>query len=131
MRAFYERHDGLWAGDVGPGADLGARVGWNYEHGVRPIAEVIAELESGFRTETAPDGSSRVLCPPMIPFFDVPDQGWHALDLEDPIKAPVIAFWHDDGDSMKTTGRPVLAPSFAIWLEHWVESGFDPFWYER
>jgi hypothetical protein len=131
LRAFYERHDGLWAGDVEPGTDPGVLAGSPYESGVRPIAAVIADLEAGFGTETTPDGSSRVLYPPMIPFFEVPDQGWHVLDLADPARAPVIAFWSDEGPRLTTTGRPVLAASFAGWLDQWVESGFDAFWYER
>jgi hypothetical protein len=126
--AFYTACNGLWLATETEqsAAELAAET--HYEQGVRPIEAISDEIERGLSTETTPDGKLVVLYPRMIPFFDVPDQGWHAVEMSEAGNAHVIAYWHDEGEPMLTEERPRVAEGFGEWLDGWITKGFDPFW---
>lgn len=131
LLAFYAACDGLWLATETDASGAQLAAGTHYEHGVRPIEAITADIEAGLRTETAPDGTRAVLYPPMIPFFDVPDQGCHAIDLSEAGRSPVIVYWNDEGDPLLTAGRPRIADGLGEWLDGWLTSGLDPFWQDH
>lgn len=131
LLAFYAECDGLWLATETERSAAELATETHYEHGVRPIAAICDDIETGMRTETSPEGRLTVLYPRMVPFFDVPDQGCHAVDMSAPDHAHVIAYWGDEGEPLLTTERPRIADGFGEWLDGWISSGFDSFWQDR
>ncbi len=138
MRALLASHDGIWVGEADPASEVSTLLDSPYEDGILDCASMAAELEREVSAETSPDGTRRSRCLPVLPFYDVPDQGWHALDYSRQRadgRVPVIT-WYFDEDACEepgaeTEGRQVIAASFSEWLESWVASGFDTFWFEQ
>ena len=132
LRALLARHDGLWMGEVeSPNCEELLAID-HWEEGVFATSTILGELRSELSTDTAPDGPVTARYRPVLPFFEVPDQGWHALDFTRATAAagvPVVTYWFDE-ESETTEDCEVIADSFATWFERWVTSGFDPFWYE-
>jgi hypothetical protein len=144
VTALYRACDGIWAyapvDDPTPEhiADYA-----HYEHGIRPIAQVIHQL-SGARVRVSTpmgDDSTRMVMT-ALPLFDVPDQGWYALDPWRGDPWPMIAYWFDEVDlaalvgdtdarAAVTASARVIAPDLGSFLHGWLDHGCHAFWYER
>jgi SMI1/KNR4 family protein SUKH-1 len=133
LRACLARHDGIWAGDAGPDASVEELHDEHHEAGLFPAARIDGHLRQVLSSEIGA-GGSRDHHWPVLPFFDVPDQGFHALDFSRRGAdggVPVVAYYFDEQDGDRTDHCQVIADGFATWLEGWVGSGFDTFWFER
>lgn len=146
LRAFWKRTNGLSASVLGPDEDpsdpaLAEPVTVSQEfamiapEGILTAEAASRELAAEHAEITHPDGRVEKRGLLALPFFEVPDQGWYALDLfrSDGVSAPVIAYWHDEvsllaPDRAREAAKcEVVAPDLATWLRTWIESGFDPF----
>lgn len=125
-RTFLATHDGIWAAvawrsfqSVTPLEILSGRPA---DRRVLSAREVVQELLTISQDELLPRALETAFSPPVVPFFRVPDQGWHALDTQHEGRV-VALFWEEPENAQE------IAPSFSDWLDAWIESGFDPFWY--
>jgi hypothetical protein len=129
--ALYRETDGVWTTTEPP-----TYAGEYYEHGIRPIAEVIRELDTPRMTVTQ-HGHTDHIHLSVLPLFDIPDQGWHALDPWRGATWPVIAYWFDEVSigvcdrAAVTAHCGVLANDLTTWLAQMIDHGMDPFWSSR
>lgn len=126
-------HDGIWVRGINEPRDDAELLEESYEAGVLSAAKIAGCLRSEVFQEARPDGSRLTHYPPVLPFFDVPDQGWHALDFKRRTsggKVPVVAYYFDEVHGDETSQCQQIAGCFAEWFEGWVRGGFSPFWHE-
>jgi hypothetical protein len=126
-RTFLATHDGVWTDvawrafkSVTPHEILSGRPA---DQRAFSAIEVVKELQTICDEGLLPPAHGAAFAPPVVPFFQVPDQGWHTLDVQR--GGGVVALFLEEPD-----GAIEIAPSFSHWLNAWIESGFDPFWYE-
>jgi len=131
LRAFFAQHNGLWVGEFAEGdQELDLLKTEHYEAGIQPVSRVLEEWETEHWSETGHDGVTEKHYLPVLPFLDIPDQGWHALDFEQrqPDGAiPVVTYYFDHASDVHLK---VIAPSFADWFAGWVRGGFNRFWFQ-
>lgn len=122
LRAFLSIHDGMWVdvlyGRTRPSSVEAALSGKGPGERIFSIGELLIELEGMTELELPPECTRRYL-----PFFRVPNQGWHAFDFER--GCAVVALYLDDVESPTP-----IAATLSEWLAGWRDHGFDAFWHE-
>lgn len=127
---FLREHDGLLVGDD-ISQDAGDRMADNphsfSDHAIMSTLVIREWMDSTVVDTTRPDGSTSREPPPILPFYDIVEVGFHAFDLSavGPGQPPVVDV---DGEQLwEAGGHERLAPSFALWLDAFIRAGLEPF----